>query len=222
MPGGHASATTPPQPSLAAPPTLALARDAPRMYEPPAGFVRPDTARPAPPPADAADAARPAAGDVTSDVTSNEARPATAAPVVPFELLYELAPAPYVVTTAEGRIVQANRAAARLLRRPAGALVGLALANFVEARERRAFQAALARVHTARDVEEWPMRLAVPGAAPVDCRVRAARLPDTGRPIHAAAPVADGPAPRAGDASDAARPTLAWILTPMDDDAFGG
>lgn len=57
-----------------------------------------------------------------------------------YKKLFELAPAAYVVTDVHCVIEDANDAAARLLRRPLGELMGKPLTVFVEGQERPVFQ----------------------------------------------------------------------------------
>jgi PAS domain S-box-containing protein len=76
-----------------------------------------------------------------------------------YQHLFEFAPVGYVVTSANGTIRQANRAAARLLGKMPEVLVGKPLATFVVTEERGAFRTAFARLLSASEVEEWPIRL---------------------------------------------------------------
>ena len=92
--------------------------------------------------------------------------------------LFELAPAAYLVTTLDARVVQANAAACALLRRPVNALVGKPLACCVALDERGAFRTALERAAHAPGVEEWPMLMLPRQGTAVDCRLRVSRLPD--------------------------------------------
>jgi len=71
--------------------------------------------------------------------------------------LFHLAPGPYLVTTAEGAIHEANQAAARLLGVDAARLQGKPLAVFVAPAERRAFLLRLARFQERED--DWELTL---------------------------------------------------------------
>lgn len=102
-----------------------------------------------------------------------------------YQVLFELAPAAYVVTTDGGVIGEINQAGASLLGRPRNYVVGKPLAMFVAAgEERTAFRAALVRLRDSTEVEVWRMRLAPNTRPPVDVTVsvRAARA-------HPGAPV---------------------------------
>ena len=94
-----------------------------------------------------------------------------------YRQLFEFAPAGYLVTDPAGRILEINQAGAGLLNRPPNYLVGKSLAVFVAERERGAFRAAVARLHGARDVEEWPMWMTPAGGPEVEvaASVRAVR-----------------------------------------------
>lgn len=102
-----------------------------------------------------------------------------------YQVLFELAPAAYVVTTDGDVIGEINQAGASLLGRPRNYVVGKPLAMFVAAgEERTAFRAALVRLRDSTEVEVWRMRLAPNTRPPVDVTVsvRAARA-------HPGAPV---------------------------------
>ena len=102
-----------------------------------------------------------------------------------YQVLFELAPAAYVVTTDGGVIGEINQTGASLLGRPRNYVVGKPLALFVAAgEERTAFRAALVRLRDSTEVEVWRMRLAPNTPPPVDVTVsvRAARA-------HPGAPV---------------------------------
>lgn len=68
--------------------------------------------------------------------------------------LFDWAPDGYVITDANGTILEANRAASELLGRPPSALLGKLLATFVAEENRRAFRLALARVNEGHELEE--------------------------------------------------------------------
>jgi PAS domain-containing protein len=93
-----------------------------------------------------------------------------------FRQLFDLAPAPYLVTTRDATIRLVNTAACTLLRRAPNALAGKPLACFVDYAERGAFRTALNRTSSSSCVEEWPIRLVPTGAPPIECRVRVRTL----------------------------------------------
>jgi PAS domain-containing protein len=97
-----------------------------------------------------------------------------------FQQLFDLAPAPYLVTTRDATIRLVNSAACTLLRRPPNALAGKPLACFVDLAERGAFRTALSRARSTSGIEEWPIRLVPTGAAPIECRVRVRPLAQSG------------------------------------------
>jgi PAS domain-containing protein len=97
-----------------------------------------------------------------------------------FRQLFDLAPAPYLVTSRDATIRLVNSAACSLLRRAPNALAGKPLACFVDFAERGAFRTALSRAGRAAGVEEWPIRLVPTGAAPIECRVRVRTLAQSG------------------------------------------
>jgi PAS domain S-box-containing protein len=105
--------------------------------------------------------------------------------------LFHLAPAPYLVTTAEGAIHEANQAAARLLGVDAPRLQGKPLAVFVAPSERRAFLLRLARFQERED--DWELTL----------------HPRTGEPVAVSCAVSRS-APSPGGAA-----RLSWLLHDM-------
>lgn len=86
--------------------------------------------------------------------------------------LFELIPAAYVVTTADGVIREINEAGARLLGRSRNFVVGKPLGMFVTAgEEQAAFRVALQRICESTRVEVWGMRLAPAMRPPVEVTV---------------------------------------------------
>jgi PAS domain S-box-containing protein len=97
-----------------------------------------------------------------------------------FRQLFDLAPAPYLVTTRDATIRLVNTAACTLLRRAPNALAGKPLACFVDYAERGAFRTALNRAGSSSSVEEWPIRLVPTDAPAIECRVRVRMLAQSG------------------------------------------
>jgi PAS domain S-box-containing protein len=92
--------------------------------------------------------------------------------------LFDLAPAAYLVTDANCRIREANRAAATLLQRPQERLVGKPLTAFISLGERQTFRAALAGLLQGRPLHQWPVRMRPAAGPPLDVALSA-------RVIHA-------------------------------------
>jgi PAS domain S-box-containing protein len=72
-----------------------------------------------------------------------------------YRTLFNLAPDPYVVTDASGRIEEANAAASQLLGVPSKLLAGKPLVTFVEPRSRHEFQTQLQALGTGVHVQKW-------------------------------------------------------------------
>ncbi|HMF07637.1 MAG TPA: PAS domain-containing protein, partial [Thermoanaerobaculia bacterium] len=84
-----------------------------------------------------------------------------------YRSLFEKAPDGYLATDRRGKIREANRAAADLVRLPPAQLAGRSLASFVCAEQRPAFSRQLRRlVRRPPEKEEWVVRLEPAGAAP--------------------------------------------------------
>ncbi|HKD12779.1 MAG TPA: PAS domain-containing protein, partial [Thermoanaerobaculia bacterium] len=84
-----------------------------------------------------------------------------------YRSLFEKAPDGYLATDRRGRIREANRAAADLVRLSPVELSGRALASFVCAEQRPAFSRQLRRLaRRPPEKEEWVVRLEPAGAAP--------------------------------------------------------
>ena len=76
-----------------------------------------------------------------------------------YQDLFELAPDGYLVTDESGRIQQANRAAAALLKIPQSFIVGRPLAIFVPSRDRSFFYTKLNQLIRGEKTSEWEIRL---------------------------------------------------------------
>ncbi|HVG45356.1 MAG TPA: PAS domain S-box protein, partial [Longimicrobium sp.] len=81
--------------------------------------------------------------------------------------LFHLAPGPYLVTTPEGVVREANHAAAELLGIAAGRLKGKQLAVFVAGGERRAFWPRIAGIAAGERADDWELVLAPRHREPV-------------------------------------------------------
>jgi len=94
--------------------------------------------------------------------------------------LFHLAPEPYLVTTAEGVVREANQAAAALLGVDAARLAGKPLAVFVAPADRRAFLLRLGRFDGRED--DWELTLQPRRGEPVavSCAVSRSAPPSTG------------------------------------------
>jgi two-component system, LuxR family, sensor kinase FixL len=77
-----------------------------------------------------------------------------------YRALFEFAPDAYLVTTPEGKILEANRAAAELLHVQPQFLVGKPLAVFVPEEERREFRERLNRLSAGEPRQDWEGHLA--------------------------------------------------------------
>lgn len=76
-----------------------------------------------------------------------------------YEELFEFAPDGYLVTDTNGKILEANRAAATVLNIPKNFLIGKVLTNFIPEEERRAFRSQLIRLHEIERMQDWEIRL---------------------------------------------------------------
>ena len=81
--------------------------------------------------------------------------------------LFDLAPAPLLVTDIYGTITEANRASQLLLKRDFMMLERQPLARFIPVDERRAFRDGLARLIDTNGVSDWRLLLIRPTAAPI-------------------------------------------------------
>jgi PAS domain S-box-containing protein len=89
----------------------------------------------------------------------DEARAGLAASEAGYRALFEQAPAGIAVATADGRMVEANAAAARLFGHQAGELSGRQLADLVAEQDRERVPAALAKLRqVGSDSGEWEFR----------------------------------------------------------------
>lgn len=73
--------------------------------------------------------------------------------------LFERAPEAYLVTDADGVVLEANRQAQTLFAATGEAFLGVPLAVFVQPGQRRSFRTVLAHVASGRSVREWAITL---------------------------------------------------------------
>ena len=76
-----------------------------------------------------------------------------------YQELFNYAPDAYFVTSRDGTILEANRAAAQLLNVPQEQLIGKPLVVFIDSEARRAFRSELARLAERNGRVEWETRL---------------------------------------------------------------
>ena len=106
-----------------------------------------------------------------------------------FRDLFELAPAAYLVTTTDTRILYANQAACDLLGRRKNSLAGKPVICYVPLEDRSAFRAAVVRSNSGGTVTTWMATLLPTGGAGkaiVRIRIRALFTPGarTGRALY--------------------------------------
>ncbi|HEX9733751.1 MAG TPA: PAS domain S-box protein [Thermoanaerobaculia bacterium] len=97
--------------------------------------------------------------------------------------LFELTPNGYLMTDAEGRVAEANRAAEKLFGRTRRELAGTPLAEFVPAEHQERFRARLDALRSGRAgrIQDWQLPLSPSGAAAFDAEVTVAPVADGGR-----------------------------------------
>lgn len=99
-----------------------------------------------------------------------------------YQDLFQFAPDGYLVTNLDGKILEANQAAAALLGRPAPALVGKPLAVFVLPAAKRDFRRRLLGMAEAQEVQKWEVQLQ--SETPFDAAVTVATVrDDAGKPL---------------------------------------
>jgi PAS domain S-box-containing protein len=76
-----------------------------------------------------------------------------------YQELFEFAPDGYLVTNVEGKILEANQAAATLLNISKNFLIGKPLVNFIPEEERRDFRSQLLKLGDMERIKEWELRL---------------------------------------------------------------
>ena len=76
-----------------------------------------------------------------------------------YQDLFEFAPDGYLVTDLQGKILEANEAAAKQLNCPVAALVGTPLSSFVDPEQRPSIAADLIGIPTASAIKRWHLRL---------------------------------------------------------------
>ncbi|MGH7999637.1 MAG: PAS domain-containing sensor histidine kinase [Brasilonema sp.] len=76
-----------------------------------------------------------------------------------YQELFDFAPDGYLVTNIEGKILEANHAAAQLLNISKSFLIGKPLINFIPEEERRAFRTQVLRLSDMERIQEWEIRL---------------------------------------------------------------
>lgn len=98
--------------------------------------------------------------------------------------LFEHAPAAYVVTSIDGAIRQANRAALALLDTSDRAIVGRSLAFFVPDGQRRIFREKIAALLPETEPQEWKASMCSWEGAPLEARLTVSVLRGaSGRPL---------------------------------------
>jgi len=95
-----------------------------------------------------------------------------------YELLFEAAPLPYLVTDRQGVITAANAAAERLLAAEAGSLRGKPLLTFVDPERRRAFRRDVLALVRNREALDVKVRLRRHDAVEFDARARTSAVGD--------------------------------------------
>ena len=101
-----------------------------------------------------------------------------------YQDLFTYAPAGYLVTSLDGTIRQANRAATALLHSPERFLVGRSLALFVPEGQRRPFRTNIAQLAQANQAQEWEVTMQSWKGEPFDAGLTIGVLRGaTGRPI---------------------------------------
>lgn len=98
--------------------------------------------------------------------------------------LFELAPDGYVVTDAEGTILETNRAAVELIGAPAESLIGQHIQHYVAKEDRREVRRRFRRVVAGERMEEWTGRVSAPGRPPVPVAVTAAVVRTGDAPVE--------------------------------------
>ncbi|HET9982572.1 MAG TPA: ATP-binding protein [Longimicrobiales bacterium] len=98
--------------------------------------------------------------------------------------LFELAPDGYVVTDAEGTILETNRAAVELLGAPAESLIGQHIQHYVAKEDRREVRHRFRRVVAGERMEEWTCHVSAPGKPPVPVAVTAAVVRTGDAPVE--------------------------------------
>ncbi|NDJ18168.1 PAS domain-containing sensor histidine kinase [Myxacorys almedinensis] len=78
---------------------------------------------------------------------------------VHYQDLFEFAPASYLITDVDGKILEANRAATQLLNAELNQLLGKPFSNFVARAEQTLFSSNLAHLKRASGASEWEARL---------------------------------------------------------------
>lgn len=76
-----------------------------------------------------------------------------------YQELFDFAPDAYLVTDIDGKILEANRAAANLLKISQNCLFGKLLAQFIPENERRTFATQLSRLQNVEKIQDWEIRM---------------------------------------------------------------
>ncbi len=76
-----------------------------------------------------------------------------------YQDLFEFMPDTYLVSDAQGKIQEANRAAATLFNLDRSFLANKLLVSFIPPQERQAFRSKLSRLHECHGVQEWTVRI---------------------------------------------------------------
>jgi PAS domain S-box-containing protein len=128
------------------------------------------------------------------------------APHENYQELYDLTPAAYLVTDANGTILLANRRASRLLGTTSRFLGGRSLSSFVDAEQRAAFRERFGRADSLEDAAPWLLRVGARGGRPATVAVAVTAARDSsGRTVALRWLLADLPPPGADDRPAGAR-----------------
>ncbi|GAB4196767.1 MAG: hypothetical protein OHK0022_14550 [Roseiflexaceae bacterium] len=101
-----------------------------------------------------------------------------------YQELFECAPEAYLITSLEGNIRRANRAATQLFGTEVKFLIGRPLVFFIPEGERRAFRSELSRVPERSSVHDWELRMVTPVGRPLDVGMTVAAGRDRlGKPL---------------------------------------
>ena len=92
--------------------------------------------------------------------------------------LFQFAPDGYLVTNADGKVEEANRAATAMLNVSQGYLIGKPIAIFIDPEDRRAFRTDLASMTRNDRPCEWELRLTPKEYGPIDVAVRVGAITD--------------------------------------------
>jgi PAS domain-containing protein len=102
-----------------------------------------------------------------------------------YQDLFQFAPVGYLLTSPKGVIRRANQAATTLFESLEKFMIGRSLALFVPKGERRAFRAAIIRLHTMEGTQEWEAQMQPWGGPAFDAALSVVVVRDhRGRPVE--------------------------------------